>query len=266
MADDIDDRDPKEMTFLDHLEESRKTIIYCIGCFFIGTFIALGFLEEIADVLAYPYREALGDGGPALQGLHGLTTTGPFGVFTVMFQISFIGGLIIALPGILLFVAKFVSPALTKKEKKIIAPICIISFLLFLTGAAFSYFLIMPASLKASMFFNKLLGFETIWTADSYYGLLMWMVFGIGLSFEFPLLLVALVYVGVFSTKQLKAFRSYSFIIFLVVSAIITPTPDPFTFLLLAGPMAILYEIAILVSVYFEKKRIKRENASDDNG
>jgi len=221
MAQDNNEDSYKEMSFLDHLEESRKTIISSVICLLLGVTVIIYFLEPIANILARPYHTALGDDGPALEGLEGLTTTGPFGVFTVIFQVSLIGGAILALPAILFFVAKFVSPALTAREKKVIIPICISSFILFVMGACFSYFLILPASLKASMFFNELLGFETIWRADSYYGLLMWMVLGIGLSFEFPMILVALVYVGIFSTKQLKKFRPYSFVVFLIVSAIV---------------------------------------------
>ena len=115
------------------------------------------------------------------------------------------------------------------------------------------------------IFFNHLFGFEVFWTADRYYGLLTWMVMGIGFSFEFPLIVVVLVYIGVINSTQLQSFRPYSIIIFLILAAVITPTTDPFTFLLLAVPMLFLYEISLLVSKRVEGKRFA-ETENNEKG
>ena len=134
-------------------------------------------------------------------------------------------------------------------------PGCFLALLMFLTGASFAYFALVPASLKASIFFNDLFGYQLFWSADRYYGLLMWMTIGIGLSFEFPLLIVLLVYIGILDTAKLKAFRPYSIIVFLGLAAVITPTTDPFTFLLLAVPMSILYEGSVYASRRISRRR-----------
>ena len=151
--------------------------------------------------------------------------------------------------------ARFVAPGLTKTELSVLRPGCTAAFALFLSGSAFSYAILVPASLKASIFFNELFGFQVLWSADRYYGLLVWMTVGIGISFEFPLLLVILVYIGILNVAKLKHFRPYSVVAFLVVAAVVTPTTDPFTFLLLAVPMSLLYEASILISQRVEKLR-----------
>ena len=88
---------------------------------------------------------------------------------------------------------------------------------------------------------------------------------GIGFSFEFPLIVVVLVYIGVINSTQLQSFRPYSIIIFLILAAVITPTTDPFTFLLLAVPMLFLYEISLLVSKRVEGKRFA-ETENNEKG
>ena len=90
-----------------------------------------------------------------------------------------------------------------------------------------------------------MLGFAPLWTAASYYGLLTWMVLGVGIAFQFPLVLLILVYLEVLSHAQLIAFRKYSIVLFLCIGAMVTPTTDPITFILLAFPMSLLYELAI---------------------
>ena len=238
------------MSFLDHLEDLRGTLIRCIVALFIACFFVMGFLKYFASLLNWPLQIAL---GPNAE--EGLITTSPMAVFSVILQISFLGGFALSLPFILYFVARFIAPGLTDKELRALKPGCFLALILFIIGALFGYFVLVPASLKASIFFNHLFGFEVFWTADRYYGLLMWMVMGIGLSFEFPLIIVMLVYIGMINITQLQSFRPYSIIVFLVLAAVITPTTDPFTFLLLAVPMGFLYEMSLFISKRVESKK-----------
>ena len=247
---DISTTDKGDMSFLNHLEDLRGTLIRCIVALFIACFFVMGFLKYFASLLNWPLQIALGANAE-----EGLITTSPMAVFSVILQISFLGGFALSLPFILYFVARFVSPGLTEKELRALKPGCFLALVLFIIGALFSFFALVPASLKASIFFNHLFGFEVFWTADRYYGLLMWMVMGIGLSFEFPLIIVLLVYIGIIDTTQLQSFRPYSIIVFLVLAAVITPTTDPFTFLLLAVPMGFLYEMSLFISKRVESKK-----------
>jgi len=236
------------MPFLEHLEELRGALLRCMISLIVGCALAGAFMQIFADALSWPLRFAFGD-----SATRGLVTNSPMGVFSVILQVCFFGGLGLSLPFMMYFMARFVSPGLTFKEKAALAPCCVVALLLFLSGAAFGYFALVPASLKASLYFNELFGFEVLWSADRYYGMLVWMVMGIGLTFEFPLVIVFLVYIGVLNSAKLIAFRSYSIVVFMVVAAVITPTTDPFTFLLLAMPMSALYEISLRVAVWLER-------------
>jgi len=235
--------DGEEMNFLDHLEELRGTLIRCMLSLIAGIIVVMLFLKGFAGFLNWPLRYAMGE-----ELSRGLVTTSPMAVFSVILQVSFLGGFALSLPLMLYFISRFVAPGLTKKEKSILKPGCVLAFGLFLVGCSFSYLILVPASLKASMYFNQMFDFHLFWSADRYYGLLVWMVLGIGLSFEFPLVLVLLVYVGILTPEKLSAFRPYSIVVFLALAAVLTPTTDPFTFLLLAVPMGILYEIALRIS------------------
>jgi sec-independent protein translocase protein TatC len=94
-----------------------------------------------------------------------------------------------------------------------------------------------------------------MWTAASYYGLLTCMVMGVGLAFQFPLVLMILAFLDIVTRSQLIGFRKYSIVLFLCIGAVVTPTTDPVTFILLAVPMSILYELAIFGAGRIERKR-----------
>ncbi len=130
--------------------------------------------------------------------------------------------------------------------------------MLFLIGASFSFFLLVPTTIGVSLELNQLFGFITRWTPGSYYSLLMWLVLGVGATFEFPLLILLLIHLGLLKVATLKKYRRHAVVAILIIAAVITPTPDPFTQLLFATPLYILYEIAILVGSRVERKRLAR--------
>ena len=244
--------DGAEMGFLDHLEELRWTLAKCLGVFLLSAALISAFLPWVASVLEWPLHWALGRDALA-QG--GLVTTSPFGVFSVVLQLIILGGLAASLPFMLYFVARFVAPGLTPAERAVLRPACWAVLGLFVIGAAFAFFILCPAALLASKAFNDLFGFQLVWSADRYYGMLVWMTLGVGLTFEFPLILIVLIYIGVLSTRKLAELRPYSIVAFLVLAAVVTPTTDPITFLLLALPLSGLYEVARLVGIRIERRR-----------
>lgn len=253
-AADPDDASAASMTFLEHLEDLRWTIFKCIIAFVCATVLIAIFLTQFADILRWPYEFAVRNRD--LQ-MSGLINTSILGVFSVIFYLFVGGGFALSLPFMLYFGAQFIAPGLEEKELKIIRPACTGAFVLFLAGCAFSFFILVPAALRASILFNELLGFTPLWTAASYYELLTWMTLGVGVAFQFPLILLILVYIGVLSHDQLVGFRRYSIVLFLCVCAVITPTTDPFTFLILAIPLSILYEAAIIGARTIETKRMR---------
>ena len=237
-------KDPNAMGFLDHLEELRWTIGKSVLVFAIIFVVMAIFLKDVSTVLNWPLNRAFADSTERI----GLVTTSPMAVFSVYLQVCFLGGLFGALPFVLFFIGKFVAPALNPREARILLPACITSFVLFIVGGAFAYFVLVPSAIKISVYFNELLGFELIWSADRYYGLLTWMVLGMGAAFQFPMVIQVLVYLGIVDVARLKKLRRVMIVVFFIISAIITPTPDPLTQSMVAVPMILLYELSIQVA------------------
>ena len=246
----------KAMGFLDHLEDLRWTMIKSVLVF--GAFVTLiaYFLTDAAYVLKWPLLEAA-KSYPELSS--GLITTSPMAVFTVIVQVCLLGGFVLSLPFVLFFIGQFVAPALTKKERRIVLPGALTAMFLFLSGAVFSYFFIVPAAIKVSMELNTDLGYQNLWSADRYYSMLVWLVLGLGATFEFPLVIVILVYLRIIDSKKLiRSWRMVVVIIF-IVAAVVTPTPDPITQTLVATPMLLLYVISVFVARGIEKRRAAEE-------
>ena len=131
--------------------------------------------------------------------------------------------------------------------------------MLFLLGSAFSFFLLMPSTVRIAIELNQAMGLETRWTAGNYFTTLTWLVLGTGAVFEFPLVIVLLVWLGVLTTEFLRKYRRHAIVLIFVIAAIVTPTPDPVTQTIFAAPLYALFEISILVSSRVEKrKRIAR--------
>ncbi|MFP4282029.1 MAG: twin-arginine translocase subunit TatC, partial [Opitutales bacterium] len=233
------------MSFLDHLEELRWTLLKCLGAFLAACVLIGLFLAKFASLLRWPFDFAT-RGRPEMA-FGDLINTEMLGAFSVMFQLFFVGGFIFSLPAMLFFIGQFIFPGLNTHERKILLPAALGAFGLFVTGATFCFFVLLPAGLRASFFMNDLLGFELILRASSYYGLLLWATMGVGAAFEFPLLLLVLIHLGVLTVDQLRHYRRHAIVGFLVLSAVVTPTPDPITFLFLAVPLYLLYEFSILV-------------------
>lgn len=254
------EREPAQTGFLDHVEDLRRTVLKSALALVLASCMAIFFFSRLASALKWPLDRALAD---QPERLAALTTTDPFGVFSVLIQVCLLGGVAIALPFIFYFVIHFVAPALTEAEKRILKPCCLAIFGLFLLGMLFSYFLILPATLEASLYFNQLLGLDTIWTAKSYYGMVVWMCLGVGLAFEFPLVLVLLQHLGVVETRIFREGRRYAVVIVMIVAALITPGGDPVSLALLCLPMYGMYEVAILVGGWMEKRKA-RQRALDE--
>lgn len=255
-----DQPDREGMSFFDHLEDLRWTIGKCFIAFFVAAVLVGLFLAQFSGLLQWPYHFATS--GREMQ-MEGLINTSILGVFSVIFYLLIGGGFSLSLPFMLYFVAQFVAPGLTEKEMKLLKPFCSMAFGLFLIGVLFSFFILAPAAMRASIVFNELLGFTPLWTAASYYALLTWMVLGIGIAFQFPLVLMILIFIGILSVKQLENFRRYSIVVFLIVAALVTPTTDPVTFLILAIPMSILYEGAIVGGRRIESNRARQREMDE---
>jgi sec-independent protein translocase protein TatC len=242
----------KPMGFWDHLEELRGVIIKSVIAFVIAAVLIGIFIKEFNYALRWPLHHVQKD-YPDL--VIELGTVKVMEVFTMIIQMCVMGGLVLAAPVILFFVGQFVAPALTEREMKAVLPMCISAMFLFLIGASFGFFVLMPATIEVALNLNKFFELELRWTAGDYYGTMTWLVIGVGGAFEFPLVVVLLVWLGIMSTAFLRKYRRHAIIAIFVIAAIITPTPDPINQTIFAAPLYILFEIAILVSARIEKKR-----------
>jgi sec-independent protein translocase protein TatC len=152
---------------------------------------------------------------------------------------------------------------LSAKEMRMVIPGGLAAVVLFLLGAAFGFFFLTPKTIETALDLNELLGFGTPnWTPASYYSILTWLVLGVGLGFEFPLLILLLVYLGLLSTAFLKKYRRHAVVVILILAAVITPTTDFVTMSLFAVPLYVLFELAIIAGVVIERRKLKSLNAS----
>ena len=245
-------RREKPMGFWDHLDELRGTIIKSLAAFIVFAVLIGFFATEFNHALLWPLHYVAKD-YPGMDVKLG--TLSIMEVFNMIIQMCVFGGLMLASPFILFFVGQFVAPALTEKELKAVLPMCISALFLFLIGAAFSFFLLMPSTIKVAIELNNAFELENRWTAGNYFNMLTWLVVGAGAVFEFPLVIVLLVWLGIMTTAFLRKYRRHAIVVIFIISAIVTPTPDPFTQTLFAAPLYALYEIAIIVSTRVEKRR-----------
>ncbi|MDP2138049.1 MAG: twin-arginine translocase subunit TatC [Candidatus Didemnitutus sp.] len=241
----------KPMGFLDHLEELRGTLVKCAIVFALVVAGIAYLLQDFAHLLNLPLENVRAE-YPQLK--TDLITNSPMGIFSVVINICVTGGFVLSLPFFLFFLGQFVAPALTQRELKVLVPTMLAAFGLFLTGASFGYFVLVPSTIRVAFELNELLGYTVLWTADAYYSLLMWMVLGVGASFEFPLLVVLATYMGLVEVATLKKYRRHAIVVMFVIAAIVTPTPDPVNQTMFAVPLIFLYEASIWASTFVGRR------------
>ncbi|MBT3666804.1 MAG: hypothetical protein HN548_04930 [Opitutae bacterium] len=181
-------------------------------------------------------------------------------IFIAM-KICFLGGIGISLPIILYFVGSFVVPGLTKEEKKVFFPGCIAATFLFLAGASMTYFFILPYSLAFTIEFSfNVLGLDVYRPeAGNYYSTIIWMTFAVGIAFQFPLVLILLIKIGILNVSKLRENRRLVLVILMVSAALITPGGDPVSLCILTIPLYILYELAIITGSIIEISKKNKE-------
>lgn len=205
--------------------------------------VAIALLERNKDA---QYNE----GGDLLR----MTALGPAETFNLSIKLSFFAGIIIAFPFLFFFVAEFVMPGLTPKERRMIWPACAIGFGLFALGVLFAYFIVLPRALNFFTAYSDRLGVISDWRIGYYVSFVTQFTLIFGACFELPVVVITLVKIGLLQSRTMRDTRSYAVLIIFVLAAVITPTTDALTLLLLAGPMTLLYEICIWLAVWIERK------------
>ena len=245
----------KAMSFWDHLNELRGVLFRSSLSLVVAIGVVFAYFDQFYAALSWPLNHVLAE-FPDLK--FQLVTTTPMEVFNVYLQICLVGGLIMASPLILFFIGQFVSPALTDSERRAVMPFVGSGLFLFLSGCAFSFFLLVTSALRVSIQLQLAIGWGFNWTPAAYFSMMTWLVLGVGLSFEFPLVIVLLVHFGMMTTAFLRKYRRHAIVVIFIVAAIVTPTADPITQGIFAIPLYVLYEIAIIAGGRIEKKRAAR--------
>jgi sec-independent protein translocase protein TatC len=182
-----------------------------------------------------------------------LVNLSPAGGFFVAIQVAFYGGMVIAAPIMLFFIAQFVFPALRIKERKYIYRALFVGGGLFAAGISFCYFILMPVALAASQLYSQWLGLGALqWRAEEYISFVCKFMLGMGLGFELPVVILTLVKIDIVSYATLRKMWRYMIVICLVLGAFLT-TPEVITQILMAGPLYLLYEITVWIAWYWEQ-------------
>ncbi len=234
-----------EMPFLDHLEELRWRLIKSFAAVVIFTIIAFAFSDYLMDFLLMTTKNL--NHPINLQVLKVQT------VFIIKLELALITGIVISLPVIFYQIWAFVAPGLMENERKYVVPVVGFATISFLAGAAFALFVIVPLALD---FFLGLApeSVQNQIALDFYFGFIARLVLVFGVVFELPLVSLFLTKLGLITPDMLRKYRRYAIVIIFVAAAILTP-PDPTTQIMLAIPLAILYEITIWISRIFFPKR-----------
>ncbi len=261
----------KEMSFLEHLEELRWTMVRAavvLAVCVIGVFI---WIEEIYDgfvmapsrpdfityraLCALGHRLGMDESFCVKDMKFNLFSNTPQQEFMMSFSLSFTFGLIVASPFIVWQFWRFVAPGLKETERRAAQGVMFFVALLFLLGAAFAYWVLAPMSFQFFNTYSLSPGIQKIWTLDSYVGIFNGFLLWTGVAFELPVIMVFLARIGLVGPAFLRQYRRHAYVVILVVAAIITP-PDVVSQILVTLPLAVLFEISILLAARAERARL----------
>lgn len=226
------------MSVVDHLDELRMRLVVAIVAIVIGTLVSYYYVEDILQILVAPAGK-----------LYYIKPTEAF--FTYM-KISLVAGCIVSSPIWFYQIWAFIVPALSKGEKKVTFMVVPAAVTLFVVGVLFSYYLVLPMAIQ---FF---IGFGTdelqpLFSIGQYIDFVIAFILPFGITFELPLILIALGVIGILSSERLRQYRKMFILVAFVVGAAISPTPDMLSQTMIAGPMILLYEISYGVLRYIVK-------------
>jgi sec-independent protein translocase protein TatC len=235
------ERSEAQMTLLSHLNELRIRVTYAAVALFVCTLIGFALAQPILEYLMQPYVASIPDGANTLQ------TIRPTEGLETFFKVALLVGAILAMPVILYQVWLFISPGLTRAEKKYVYVFIPGSLTLFLLGILFSWFILIPAAIDFLANFMTDV-FRAEWTSQDYISFVVQMLFWMGVSFQMPIIVYVLARVGIVTAQMLREHWRYAIVIIAILAAVITPSIDPITMLLTMAPLTVLYVLSIFLA------------------
>ncbi|HEX7415572.1 MAG TPA: twin-arginine translocase subunit TatC [Smithellaceae bacterium] len=248
----MENNEEHKMSLTEHLIELRKRLIRSVIILGIGFGVCYYYKDWVFDIITKPLTRVLPKNGYLIY-------TGLTEAFFVYMKLAFFASLIITSPFILYQIWKFISPGLLLKEKKYVVPFVLSSSLLFISGVLFGYFIALPPAFEFFVSFNNKY-LQAMISFKDYLSLFVTFLLGFGLSFELPIFIFFLTKLGIVNAKMLSKQRRYAILVIFIVAAILTPSPDALSQILMAIPLMFLYEVSIFVARFAEKKKITPEN------
>jgi sec-independent protein translocase protein TatC len=238
-----DESDERRLSFIEHLEELRSRIIYCLISILFTTIIAFFFSEKLLDILFYPGKKSIKD----------LYFTSLLTPFNIRLKVAFWVGIIVSSPFILYQLWRFISPALKQKEKNIIKFIFWLALWFFLIGVLIAYFWVLPLGIPFLLAYATP-NMKPIITIDEYISLTVILLVAMGIVFETPLVLIGLNKIGLITAAQLSKNRRYALFASAFIACAITPGSEFWTSLFLIIPLYLLYELSIWLIILIERR------------
>lgn len=245
------------MSFLDHLEELRKRIIYSLIAIAVGFFACWGYAERIFEIMQRPIMDALHRNGMPEKLVY-LNPTEPFNLYL---KIGALAGVFVASPVVLFQVWLFISPGLYRKEKRYVFPFMFSTVALFLAGGYFGFKLVYPQALDFLISYGK--QFQPMITIGEYTDLFLVIILGMGIIFELPIVVFFLSLMGIVTAGWMWRNLRYSILVIFIIAAILTPTTDILNMCIFAAPMVALYILSIGIAwmVHPAQRRARRDKS-----
>jgi sec-independent protein translocase protein TatC len=256
--------DTKMMSFLGHLGELRKKVTVSLIATCVTFMVTFNYSEQILESLMFPLRYTLDFSVTKMyvyfipqDKLHStkLVFLAPAEGFWMNMKIAMVAALILALPVIFQQLWSFISPGLHSKEKKYVVPFVITATGLFLVGGAFCFFIVLPFAMGFLLTYKVGNFMMPLLSVGQYVDFCLKFILAFGIVFELPIIILFATRMGLITTQTLAKNRRYAVLIAFIVAAILTPTPDVFNQTLMAVPMIILYEVGILASRIFVRRK-----------
>jgi len=240
--------EPNKMPLFQHLEELRTRLLICCLAIGLGFIISYFFSSRIFEWLMMPWINAMPPGQSAK-----LIYTAPHEAFFVYMKVSLISGTLLSIPVILWQIWRFVAPGLYANEKKYMLPVIFCSCFCFVSGVVFGYFVVIPVAFKFFASFSSEYITPMLRTTE-YLAFANKMLLCFGLAFQLPVFAFFLAKLGLISSGFLKRKRKWAIVLIFIAAAVLTPSPDVVSQLLMAAPLLVLYEASVWIVHFFGAK------------